>query len=48
MIESVYAAQLSDKALNSLISNAVIAGEQRADAATILRCISDWLERATA
>jgi hypothetical protein len=46
VIESVYAAQLSDEALSLLISNRVIAGHQRADAIAIIRRISDWLEGA--
>jgi hypothetical protein len=48
VIESVYAAQLSDRALNWLTENAVITTEQRTNPAAILRCISDWLERAAA
>jgi hypothetical protein len=46
VIESVYATQLSERALNWLTDNAVITAEQRANTAAILRCISDWLERA--
>ena len=48
VIQSVYAAQLSDRALNWLTDNAVITPEQRTNAAAILRCISDWLEQAAA
>ena len=47
MIQSVYATQLSDKALNWLTDNAVITTEQRTNAAAILRCISNWVEGAT-
>ena len=47
-IQSVYAAQLSDRALDWLIDNAVITTEQRTNAAAILRRISDWLEQAAA
>jgi len=48
VIQSVYVAQLSDRALNWLTDNAVIATEQRTNAAAILRRISDWLEQAAA
>jgi hypothetical protein len=48
VIQSVYAAQFSDRALNCLTDNAVITTEQRTNAAAILRRISDWLERAAA
>jgi hypothetical protein len=48
VIQSVYAAQLSDRALNWLTDNAVITTEQRTNAAGILHSISDWLERAAA
>jgi hypothetical protein len=48
IIESVYAALLSDKALKWLADNAVIITEQRSNAVEIFRCISDWLEGATA
>jgi hypothetical protein len=44
VIESVYAAQLSERALNWLTSNGVITREQRTNTVAILRCISDWLE----
>ena len=37
VMRSVFAAQLSDTALNWLTSNAVITSEQRADAVAILR-----------
>jgi hypothetical protein len=46
VIQSVYATQLSDSALNWLTDNAVITTEQRNNPAAILRCISDWLEGA--
>jgi hypothetical protein len=48
IIESAYAAQLSDKALKWLIDNAVIIAEQRSNAVEILRCMSVWLEGAAA
>ena len=48
VIQSVYAAQLSDRALNWLTDNAVITTEQRTNAAAILRRISDGLEQAAA
>jgi len=48
LIQACYASMLSDAALNCLIRNGVIRSEQRADAATILRNISNWLERARA
>jgi hypothetical protein len=48
VIESVYATQLSDRALNWLTDNAVIATEQRTNVAAILRCISNWVEQAAA
>jgi len=47
VIQSVYATQLSERALNWLTDNAVITPEQRDNPAAILRCISDWLEGAT-
>jgi len=47
VIQSVYAAQLSDRALNCLTENAVITTEQRTNEAAILRRISDWLEQAS-
>jgi hypothetical protein len=40
VIESVYAAQLSDRALDWLIDNAVITTEQRSNAVAMLRCIN--------
>jgi hypothetical protein len=46
IIESAYAAQLSDKALKWLTDHAVIVAEQRSNAVEIFRCISDWLEGA--
>jgi hypothetical protein len=48
VIESVYATQLSDRALNWLTDNAVITPEQRTNVAAILRCISNWVEQAAA
>ena len=48
IIESAYAAQLSDKALKWLTDNAVIIAEQRSSAVEILRCMSVWLEGAAA
>jgi hypothetical protein len=48
VIESVYATQLSERALNWLIDNAVITPEQRTNAAAILRSISNWVEQAAA
>jgi hypothetical protein len=47
VIEGVYANQLSDRALNWLIDNAVTT-ELRTNAAAILRCISNWVEQAVA
>jgi hypothetical protein len=44
VIGSLYAAQLSDKALKWLTDNAVIIAEQRSSAVEILGCISVWLE----
>ncbi len=46
VIQACYAAQVSDAALNWLISGGVITHEQRGDAGAILRSISKWLERA--
>lgn len=46
VIQACYAAQLSDAALDWLISGGVITREQRGDTVTILRRISHWLERA--
>ena len=48
VIEGVYAAQLSERALNWLTDNEVVTPEQRTNAAAILRCISNWVERAAA
>jgi hypothetical protein len=48
VIDSVYRTQLSDRALDWLIDNAVITTEQRTNVAAILRCISDWVEQAAA
>jgi hypothetical protein len=44
-IQGCYAAQLSDAALNWLVNGGVITHEQSGDAATILRNISDWLDK---
>ncbi len=46
VIEACYASQLSDAALDWLVCNEVIKGEQRTDAVAILRSISIWLEAA--
>jgi hypothetical protein len=46
VIQSVYATQLSERALNWLTDNGVITAEQRTNPVAILRRISDWLERA--
>jgi hypothetical protein len=48
VIQSVYATQLSERALNWLTDNGVITSEQRTNPVAILRCISDWLEGAPA
>ncbi len=48
VVQSCYAAQLSDAALEWLISRGVIKREQRGDAAATLRGISRWLEQANA
>jgi hypothetical protein len=48
VIESVYATQLSETALNWLTDNAVITTEERTNAVAILRNIGGWLERAAA
>jgi hypothetical protein len=48
VIDSVYRTQLSDRALSWLTDNGVITPEQRTNAAAILRCISNWVERAAA
>jgi hypothetical protein len=48
VIQSVYATQLSDTALDWLTVNAVITTEQRTNVAAILRCISNWVEQAAA
>ena len=45
VVQGCYAAQLSDAALDGLISDGVIMRDQRADAAAILRSIGSWLER---
>jgi hypothetical protein len=42
------AAQLSDAALDWLISKEILTREQRGDAGAILRAIGAWLERALA
>ena len=46
VIQACYASSLSDKAIQWLIRNGVINGNERGDAAAILRSISKWLERA--
>lgn len=46
LMRACYASLLSDAALDWLVRNKVIRGEQRTDAAAILRSISDWLGRA--
>jgi hypothetical protein len=48
VIESVYATQLSERALNWLMDNAVITTEECTNAAAILRNIGGWLKRAAA
>jgi hypothetical protein len=45
VIQACYAAQLSDAALDRLISVGVITREQRNDAVAILRRIGKWLEQ---
>ena len=46
LIQACYASLLSEAAFDWLTRNEVIAGEERADAVSILRSISEWLERA--
>jgi hypothetical protein len=46
VIQACYASLLSDKAMQWLIRNKVINGEERGDAAAILRRIGNWLEQA--
>jgi hypothetical protein len=48
VIQACYAAQLSDAALEWLISRGVIKREQRGDAVEVLRGISKWIEQANA
>jgi hypothetical protein len=48
VIQSCYAAQLSDAALEWLISRGVIKREQRGDAVEVLRGIGRWIEQANA
>jgi hypothetical protein len=48
VIQSCYAAQISDAALEWLIKAGVIKREQRVIAVEVLRCISRWLEQANA
>jgi hypothetical protein len=48
VIQSAYATQLSERALNWLTDNRVITSEQRTNPVAILRSTSDWLERAAA
>jgi hypothetical protein len=45
VIQACYAAQLSDAALDRLISGGVITREEHNDAVAILRRISRWLEQ---
>jgi len=45
VIQACYAAQLADGALDRLINGGLITHEQRGDAASILRAISNWLRR---
>jgi hypothetical protein len=45
VIQACYAAQLSDEALDRLISAGVITREHRNDAVAILRRIGKWLEQ---
>jgi hypothetical protein len=46
VVQSCYAAQLSDPTLEWLIASGLINREQRNDAVAVLRGISTWLERA--
>jgi hypothetical protein len=46
VIQACYASCLSDTAMQWLIRNGVINGNERGDAAAIFRSISKWLERA--
>jgi hypothetical protein len=46
VIQACHAAQLSDAALDWLMRKEIIRRKQSADVVAILRCISDWLERA--
>jgi hypothetical protein len=46
VIQSCYAAQLSDAAFEWLISRGVIKREHRGNAVEVLRSISKWLEHA--
>jgi hypothetical protein len=48
VIQSCYAAQLSDAALEWPIKAGVIKREQRGDAVEVLRSISRWIEQANA
>ncbi len=45
VIQACYASLLSETAMQWLVQNGVINGEERGDAATILRRISNWLEQ---
>ena len=45
VIQACYAAQLADGALDRLINGGLITQEQRGDAVSILRAISNWLRR---
>jgi AcrR family transcriptional regulator len=46
VIQACYASWLSDTAMQWLIRNGVINGNERGDTAAILRRISNWLEQA--
>jgi hypothetical protein len=48
VIRACYAALLSEKAMQWVVRNGVIKGEERGDTAAILRRISNWLEQAGA
>jgi hypothetical protein len=45
-IQACYASLLSDQAMQWLMRNKVINGEERGNAAVILRRMSNWLEQA--
>jgi hypothetical protein len=46
VLQACYATQLADGVMDWLINSGVITHEQRGDAASILRAISNWLRRA--